>query len=432
MVSVGISVGTWLRSRRKNLQVPTMLTDTAIRKAKPTAKAQKLTDGGGMYLLLKPDGGRYWRMNYRHAGKQKTLALGVYPTVTLADARQRREDARRLLANGVDPGEVRKTQKEAKATEAAVIADTFEAVARAWLAQRIARGNKAEITTNKDRWMLESFLFPTLGERPITAMTSLELRDALRAVDESGRRETASRTKIVAGQVFRWAVLEGKTHSDITAPLRGLFATPKPNHHAAVTDPARIGELLRAIDGFGGQFVTLKALQLAPLVFVRPGELRHAAWVEFDLDGAIWRIPGERMKMKAAHLVPLSTQAVAILRELQTLTGEGRFLFPGLRTASRPMSENTVNAALRRLGYAKDEMTGHGFRSMAATRLNEMGWNADAIERQLAHAESNRVRAAYTHAAQYLEERTRMMQAWADYLDSLRSGAKIVAFKRRA
>ena len=409
-----------------------MLTDTAIRKTKPSDTQKKLADGGGMYLLIKPDDGRYWRMDYRYDGKRKTLALGVYPTVTLADARQRREDARRLLANGVDPGEVRRTQKEAKAAAATVTADTFEAVARAWLERRIASGDKAEITTRKDRWMLATFLFPALGARPITAITSLELRDALRAVDESGRRETASRTKIVAGQVFRWAVLEGKTHSDLTTPLRGLFATPKPNHHAAVTDPARIGELLRAIDGFSGQIVTLKALQLAPLVFVRPGELRHAAWAEFDLDGAIWRIPGERMKMKAAHVVPLSTQAVSILRELQTLTGDGHFLFPGLRTVNRPMSENTVNAALRRLGYAKDEMTGHGFRSMAATRLNEMGWNADAIERQLAHAESNKVRAAYTHAAQYLDERTRMMQAWADYLDALRSGAKVVPIRRKA
>lgn len=409
-----------------------MLTDTAIRKTKPADKQKKLADGGGMYLLIKPDDGRYWRMDYRHDGKRKTLALGVYPTVTLADARLRREDARRLLANGKDPGAIRKTQKEAKAAAATATADTFEAVARAWLARRIASGDKAEITTRKDRWMLESFLFPALGARPITDIAPLELRDALRIVDESGKQETASRTKIVAGQVFRWAVLEGKTHSDITAPLRGLFATPKPNHHAAVTDPARIGELLRAIDGFTGQFVTLKALQLAPLVFVRPGELRHAAWAEFDLDGAIWRIPGQRMKMKAAHLVPLSTQAVSILRELQALTGDGHFLFPGLRTASRPMSENTVNAALRRLGYAKDEMTGHGFRSMAATRLNEIGWNADAIERQLAHAESNKVRAAYTHAAQYLDERTRMMQGWADYLDGLRSGAKVIPIKRKA
>jgi len=409
-----------------------VLTDTAIRKTKPADKQIKLADGSGMYLLIKPDGGRYWRMDYRHDGKRKTLALGVYPIVTLADARQRRDDARRLQANGKDPGAERKTQKEAKVAAATATADTFEAVARAWLARRVASGDKAEITTRKDRWMLESFLFPSLGARPIATITSLELRDALRTVDESGRRETASRTKIVAGQVFRWAVLEGKTHSDLTTPLRGLFATPKPNHHAAVTDPARIGELLRAIDGFTGQFVTLKALQLAPLVFVRPGELRQATWSEFDLEGAIWRIAGERMKMKAAHLVPLSTQAVAILQELRALTGDGHFMFPGLRTASRPMSENTVNAALRGLGYAKNEMTGHGFRSMAATRLNEMGWNPDAIERQLAHAESNKVRAAYTHAAQYLEERTRMMQEWADYLDLLRSGAKVVPIKRMA
>jgi integrase len=207
---------------------------------------------------------------------------------------------------------------------------------------------------------------------------------------------------------------------------------PIPTHHAAVTDPAKVGELLRAIDSFAGQYVTLAALKLAPLVFVRPGELRHAEWPEFDLDGAMWRIPAERMKMKAAHLVPLSTQAVAVLRDLHALTGHGRYVFAGLRTASRPMSENTVNAALRRLGYGKDEMTGHGFRSMAATRLNEIGWNADAIERQLAHAESNKVRGAYTHAAQYLDERKRMMQAWADYLDNLRAGGQVIAFKSKA
>jgi integrase len=227
-------------------------------------------------------------------------------------------------------------------------------------------------------------------------------------------------------------MLEGKAESDPTASLRGALKAPKNKHHAAITDPMQMGELLRAIDGFAGQHVTLCALKVAPLVFVRPGELRHAEWPEFDLDDAMWRIPAERMKMKAPHLVPLSTQAVAVLRELQALTGEGRYVFAGLRTASRPMSENTVNAALRRLGYSSDEMTGHGFRSMAATRLNEMGWNADAIERQLAHAESNKVREAYTHAAQYLEERKRMMQAWADYLDGLRAGGRVIALKSAA
>jgi integrase len=222
--------------------------------------------------------------------------------------------------------------------------------------------------------------------------------------------------------------LEGKADADPTASLRGALKPPKNKHHAAITDPVRMGELLRAIDGFAGQFVTLAALKLAPLVFVRPGELRQAEWREIDLDGAIWRIPAERMKMKAAHLVPLAPQAVAILRELHPLTGEGRYVFPGLRTGSRPMSENTVNAALRRLGYSGEEMTGHGFRSMAATRLNEMGWNPDAIERQLAHAETNKVREAYTHAAQYLDERSRMMKAWANYLDALRTPSEEVPF----
>jgi integrase len=300
------------------------------------------------------------------------------------------------------------------------------------MAWREVKGETAETTANKDRWRLESYLFPHIGTRPITSITPLELRDVLKKAEEAGKRETASRVKITAGQVFRWAVPEGKTHSDVTASLRGLFTTPKPTHRAALTDPKQIGELLRSFDAFTGQFATQCALRFAPLVFVRPGELRKAEWSEFDLDGAIWRIPGERMKMKAPHVVPLSTQAVGVLRELFPLTGLGRYVFPSVRTASRPMSENTVNAALRRLGYGTDEMTGHGFRSMAASRLNEMGWNADAIERQLAHAESNKVRAAYTHAAQYLEERTRMMQAWADYLDRLKAGGKVVQLKQQA
>jgi len=409
-----------------------MLTDTAIRKAKPADKARKLADGGGMYLLIKPDDGRYWRMDYRFGGKRKTLALGVYPTVTLADARQRREDARRLLANGTDPGEVRAAEKAAAAVAAALSVDTFEAAARHWLKKREASGDTAETTLVKDRWRLETYLYPVIGARPIAEITARELRDTLRPIEESGKQETASRVKITAGQVFRWAVLEGMAETDPTAPLRGLFTTPTPTHRAALTDPAKIGELLRAIDRFTGRLTTLSALKLAPLTFVRPGELRKAEWSEFDLDGGIWRIPAASMKMKAAHLVPLSAQAVEVLRDLHPLTGSGVLVFPAIGTSGKPMSENTVNQALRRLGYAKDEMTGHGFRSMAATRLNEMGWNADAIERQLAHAESNKVRAAYTHAAQYLDERTRMMQAWADYLDGLRHGAKVVAIKRKA
>ncbi|MBA2078575.1 integrase arm-type DNA-binding domain-containing protein [Rhodanobacter sp. PCA2] len=405
-----------------------MLTDTAIRKTKTTDKAQKLFDGGGLFLLVHPNGSRYWRLKYRVDGREKLLALGVYPTVSLADARERREDARKLLANGSDPSEVKKAAKAERLEAATVAADTFETVARDWLARQVG----AEITLSKSRWILESYLFPEIGSLPLAEVTPRVLLDALRKIEERGIVETAHRAKIKAGQVFRWAILEGRAEVDPTASLRGALKPPRNKHHAAITDPAKIGELLRAIDGFSGQYVTLCALKLAPMLFVRPGELRKAEWSEFDVDGAIWRIPGERMKMKAAHIVPLASQAVDVLRELHDLTGSGQYVFPGARSASRPMSENTINASLRRLGYGKDEVTGHGFRSMAASRLNELGWNADAIERQLAHAESNKVRAAYTHAAQYLDERKRMMQAWADYLEGLRNGAAVVPFRRKA
>jgi integrase len=405
-----------------------MLTDAAIRKAKPSASAQKLTDGGGMYLLLKPDGGRYWRLDYRFANKRKTLALGVYPTVTLADARLRRDEARRKIANNIDPGAERKEAKAAQAVARVAADNTFASVGRAWM----ERQDIAEVTANKNKWILEGFLFPELGEQAIAGITSRMLLDALRKIEASGKLETARRAKVKVGQVFRYAVIEGLVDTDPTAALKGALKAPKQKHHAAITDPARIGALLRAIDGYSGQFATLKALQLAPLVFVRPGELRAAEWAELDLDEGMWRIPPARMKMKAPHLVPLSTQAISVLRDLRVLSGGGRFVFPGLRSPLRPMSENTINAALRGLGYSGDEMTGHGFRSMAATRLNEMGWNADAIERQLAHAETNKVREAYTHAAQYLDVRRRMMQAWADYLDGLRAGGQIVPIRRTA
>jgi integrase len=406
------------------------LSDVSIRKAKPAAKPYKLADGGGMYLLVNPTGSKLWRWKYRVAGKEKLLALGAYPEQSLVAARAACADARSKLKQGVDTSAERKRVKQSRSVAAASAAETFEAVAREWM----ARQDVAAVTATKNEWIL-GHLFPALGTRPISEITTRELLDVLRGIESTGKLETASRVKVKAGQVFRYAVLEGKASTDLTASLRGALKAPRGKHHAAITDPLRVGELLRAIDGFVGQPATLAALKLAPLVFVRPGELRHAEWSEFDLDGAIWRIPGEKMKMRAPHLVPLSAQAVTVLRELRLLTGGGgdsRYVFPGLRTASRPMSENTINAALRRLGYTGEEMTGHGFRSMAATRLNEMGWNPDAIERQLAHAESNKVREAYTSAAQYLEERTRMMQAWADYLDGLRAGGKIIAIKRRA
>lgn len=403
-----------------------MLTDAKLRALKHKAVLYRVTDSDGLAVEVPVNGALRWRYRYRFEGRAKMLSLGTYPTVSLAQARLRRDAAKAQLSQGLDPSEHRQTVKQAK-VEAQAKAVTFREVAGQWM----ERQHVAEITTNKNRWIFEHFLFPEIGHLSLTEIEPRVLLDALRKIEQSGRLDTANRAKIKAGQVFRFAVLEGWANNDPTASLRGALKAPKVKHHAAIVEPKKVGELLRAIEGFTGQHVTQCALKLAPLVFVRPGELRQAQWSEFDLDGAIWRIPASRMKMKAGHIVPLSSQAVAILRELHAMTGQGNYVFPGLRSANRPMSENTVNAALRRLGYGKDEMTGHGFRSLAATRLNEMGWNPDAIERQLAHAESNKVREAYTHAAQYLAERTRMMQAWADYLDGLRSGAKVIPIHRK-
>ena len=401
------------------------LSDTSIRNAKPAKRPRKLFDTGGLYLLVQPSGARWWRLKYRFAGKEKLLSLGVYPDVSLKQARANRDEARKLLADGVDPSAKRQADEAARRLSAE---NSFKAVAEQWL----ERQDVAAVTASKNRWLLESFIYPEIGSRPINEITPRELLNVLRKVEKTGKLETASRAKNKAGQVFRFAILEGIAENDPTSALRGALKTPIVKHHAAITDPKKMGELLRAIDGFSGQPATMYALRLAPLVFVRPSELRKAEWAEFDLDAALWRIPGKRMKMKAAHLVPLSKQAVAILRSLRALTGRGHLLFPSIRSAQRPMSENTVNAALCRLGYSNAEMTGHGFRSMAATRLNEMGWRADAIERQLAHAESNKVRDAYTSAAQYLDERKEMMQAWANYLDGLRTGTNVVSIKRKA
>jgi integrase len=404
------------------------LSDLKIKAAKPGAKPYKLADGDGMYLLVTTTGGKLWRFDYRHGGKRKTMAMGGYPETSGPKAREKLAVARKLLEQGIDPSAERKEAK--RQAVAGQEAATFEVIARAWMEQE--HHKLAEVTANKNRWLFEAFLFPEIGGLPLAAVTPRVLLDALRKIEATGKHETARRAKIKAGQVFRWAILEGKAEADPTGALRGAVKRVKHKHHAAITDPAKIGQLLRDIDGFTGQPVTHAALKLAPLVFVRPGELRGAEWSEFDLDGAMWRIPGARMKMKVDHLVPLSSQAVVVLRELLTLTGHGRYVFPSLRGASRQMSENTLNIALRSLGYDGDTMTGHGFRAMASSRLNEMGWNADAIERQLAHAESNEIRAAYSHGAKYLDERKRMMQAWADYLDGLRAGGSVVAIRRHA
>jgi integrase len=398
------------------------LTDKTTRNARGRDAPYKLFDGGGLCLLVRPDGARYWRMDYRFAGKRRTLAFGVYPSVTLADARERRDTAKKQLASGIDPSDQRKRDKLAAKIGAG---NSFRVVADEWLAKQ-EREHQSATTLSKMRWLL-SFAFSVVGDRPVAEITAPELLTALRQVEARGRYDTARRLRSTCGRVFRYAVATGRAERDPSVDLRGALTAPKVRHRAAITDPKAIGAMLRAIDGFDGQPTTLAALRLAPLVFVRPGELRNAEWTEFDLDAAEWKIPASKMKMRQPHRVPLSRQALAILQELRRITGSGRYLFPSVRTVLRPMSENTLNAALRRLGYSKDEATAHGFRATAAVRLNEMGrWNADAIERQLAHRETNEVRRAYTHAAEYWPERCEMMQVWADHLDQLRKGAKIV------
>jgi integrase len=385
------------------------LSATEIKQARYQDKARKLFDGGGLYLHVQKSG-KYWRMKYRFGGKERLLALGVYPDLSLQAARRMRDEARALVAEGIDPGERKKAQKAKQAG-----ADSFETIAREWLAKQ--KPNLAASSYKKAVWLL-GLLFPKIGHKPINELNPPEVLAALRVIEARGTHETAHRAKEKAGQVFRYAIACGLAERDPTADLRGALAPIKRGSHAALTHPDDIAGLMRAIDGYQGHFSATKALQLLPLLFVRPGELRRMEWSEVDLNTLEWRIPAEKMKMAEEHIVPLSRQAVAILRELEPVTGRGRYVFPSVRSASTPMSENTLNAALRRLGYTKDEMTAHGFRAMASTRLNEMGWSPDLIERQLAHAERNKVRAAYNRA-QYLKERRRMMQAWADSLEAL-------------
>ena len=401
-----------------------MLTDTRVRTTKPCQTPIKLSDSGGLYLLIAPHGSKLWRLAYRFGGKQKTLAIGAYPTLTLKAARDKREEAKRLLANGIDPSAQRRLNKQITST-----GNTFKAVAEEVLA-KLEKEGRADVTLTKKRWLLD-FAYPAFGDRPIAEITALEVLSVLRRVEARGRYETARRLRSTCGTIFRYAIATGRAERDPSADLRGALTSPKVNHRAAIVDPAAIGALLRAIDGYDGLPMTKAALRLAPLVFVRPGELRHAEWPEFDLAAAEWRIPPAKMKMRRAHRVPLSRQALDVLRDLQPMSGGERFLFPSVRSTVRPMSENTLNAALRRLGYGTDEMTAHGFRAMASTRLNEMsGWNPDAIERQLAHQEQDDVRRAYVHAAEYWPERVRMMQAWADYLDELRERGKVVPLSK--
>jgi integrase len=404
------------------------LIDTAIRNAKPAAKPARLFDGGGLYLEVSPAGGKLWRLKYRVDGKEKLLALGIYPDVSLVTARAKRDDARKLLADGIDPGAHRKA---AKAMRAGLAANTFEVIGREWYAKVSA--SMAESTKDNLGRRLDAYIYAEIGHRPISSLTAVDLIGVIELIEKRGALDVARRAHNIMGRIFRYAVGRGLATRDPSRDIElgDILPPADVQHHASVTDPKEVGGLLRAIDGFTGAFTTRCALRLAALSFVRPGELRHAEWAEFDFDKAEWRIPAAKMKMKEQHIVPLSVQAVSILRDIQPLTGSGRYVFPSERVDGRPMSENTVNAALRRLGYAKDEMTGHGFRSMASTLLHELGLPHAVIERQLAHGERNKVSAAYNFA-EHLPERRKMMQQWADYLDKLKAGAEVIPLHGQA
>ncbi len=402
------------------------LTNTAIRNAKPGKKPIRMFDGSGLYLEISPAGGKLWRLKYRFNTKEKRLALGVYPDVPLAKARDKRDKARQLLADGIDPGENRKTQDAAKAERAA---NSFEVVAREWYAKH--KPNWAASHSDKIIKRLENDVFPWLGGKPIAEITAPEVLSCLRRIEGRGALDTAHRAQQNCGQVFRYAVATGRAMRDPTGDLRGSLPPAKHEHFAAITEPAAVGELLRAIDGFRGTFIVQCALRLAPMLFVRPGELRKARWAEVNLDKAEWRYLVT--KTKTDHLVPLASQAVAILRELQALTGHGDYLFPGARSNGKPMSDAAVNAALRRMGYdTRTEVTGHGFRAMARTILHqELGIAPEVIEHQLAHRVPDALGTAYNRT-KFFKERWKMMQTWADYLDNLKTGAEVIPLHGQA
>jgi len=391
-----------------------------ITNAKPRDKAYKVADSEGLYLLVQPNGAKLWRMNYRHLGRQKTLYFGAWPEVGIAAARQRRIEAKEQIAAGLDPCAER---RHARIAEKIAADNTFKSVAEEWL-DKIEREGRAPVTLEKIRWLL-GMAYPTIGNLPISKVVAQDVLSVLRKVEATGRYESARRMRSVLSRVLRYGIATARADRDVAADLRGALITPKVTHLAAITTPKEAGALMRAIDGYTGHEITAVALQLSPYLFVRPGELRKAEWAEIDAQNAIWSIPAEKMKMRRPHRVSLSRQVMAHLDHLHTLTGHGKSLFPSFRSADKPMSENTINAALRRLGYSQQEMTAHGFRAMAATLLNEMGiWNPDAIEKQLAHLDGSAVRRAYTRG-EYWEERVRMMQHWSDHLDQLRDGAAI-------
>ena len=390
------------------------LTDTAIKNTKPKDKPQKLFDGGGLFLQIAPNGGKWWRLKYRFAAKEKLISLGTYPTVSLRAARQRRDEAKDLLAQGIDPGEQKKAAKIASIIETQ---NSFEAIAREWHAlysPKWVETHQGNIISG-----LQKDFFPLIGHLPIHEITAPILLAVLRRIEGRGAPKTAKKFRQTCGQIFRYAIATGRGQHDPATALKDALTPPTVKNFASIKDPKEIGILLRDIDAYEGNIIVQSALRLAPLVFVRPGELRRAEWQEINFETAEWRIPAEKMKMREGHIVPLATQALSILHVLKEYTGKCLFLFPSMRANSAPISDMTLLAALRRMGYTKEQMTVHGFRSMASTLLNEQGYNRDWIERQLAHGERNSIRATYNYA-QYLPERRKMMQEWADYLTSLK------------
>jgi integrase len=406
------------------------LTDTQIRAAKPTDKAYTLADGDGMYLEVMPTGSKKWRMAYRQAnGKNNRLTFGAYPEVSLLAARAKRTVAREQLAKDIDPGQFK---REAKQAQAVAASHTFEGVALAWLEKTAA--TRAITTQKKLANWLQKDVFPFIGNLPVSTVKPIDVLATVQKMETRGAVDSAHSVKRLCGQVMRFAVATGLAERDVTSDLKGALIVTDPTHYAAITEPAQAGELMRSIHAYIGHAPAVAALKLSPLVFVRPGELRSAEWAEIDLDAAEWRIPGSKMKMKTDHLVPLSVQAVEILRGIHAVTGSGKYAFPSIRSDSRCMSENTVNAALRGMGYSKEVMTAHGFRAMARTIMDEvMGERVDLIEHQLAHAVKDPNGRAYNRTA-HLPARREMMQRWADYLDAIKQGGNVIAgkFKRAA
>lgn len=402
------------------------LTAAEIRALQPSRNETKLYDSQGLYLLVSPNGSKHWKMRYTVAGKERKLSFGRYPDVSLKDARKERDDARQLLASGADPS---LAKKKAKIKASLATANTFHSLAEEYIDTKMVREGAAKATVDKARWFL-SLLKPAIGTMPITEVDPQMLLAPLKKLEARGTLETAKKCRSFASRVFRYGIWTGRCTVDVARDLQGALTSPKAKNYAAILEPAAFGALLRAIEDFDGSAITKFALRLSPHLYVRPGEMRHAEWEEFDLDEAIWRIPPGKMKSRRKHDVPLSRQSVAILRELNNLTGPDGYVFPALHTTLRPMSENTVNAALRRMGFSKDEMTAHGFRATASSLLNESGrWHPDAIERSLAHGESNAVRGAYLRGTHW-KERVEMAQWWSDHIDQLRVGGEVIPMRQ--